>query len=150
MEIIPLTNQERTNGFTHRARITHADLTEATANTAQVIPLYAGKKGTTVVRVATLVHTKFENSADSAHNTTTLTIGDTGSAARFLASQELNENGTEVLAKAGTGTLHTYVAPGSAAVLNATFGSQSTKKLADIDTGSLDIYFAVAELADLD
>lgn len=149
MNIIVLNNQQRLSGFTHRARVTYKDLTQTAANTAQVIPLFAGKKGTTVNKVATFVREAFEDTEDAAFNNTALTIGDTGSAARFLASQQLNVNGTEVMAKAGTGTLHTYAAAGAAAVVNATFGSMSAKSLADLNKGEVDIFFSITELGDL-
>lgn len=148
MQIIPLNNQGRLSGFTHRARITHTDLTVTATATAQVIPLYTGKKGTTITRVATYVRTAFSDASDSAFNDSALTIGDTGSAARFLASQQLNVNGTEVMAKHGTGTLHTYAAAGSAAILNATFGSMTAKSLSELDAGEIDIFFGVAELGE--
>ena len=69
-----------------------------------------------------------------------------GSANRFLASQELNSNGTEVLSKAGTGTLQAYNA---ADTLLATFGSQTGKALSDIDAGEVHIFVEIIDLRKL-
>jgi len=132
-------------GFTHKVNVTHADLTQTTAATAQVIPLLSVAVGDMVEQVATFVNTYFTDASDTAFNTTAITIGDDGSAARFLASQELNTNGTEVKTKAGTGTLYSYLA---ANTVDVTFNAMTAKALSDIDAGDIDIFLAVRTLAD--
>jgi hypothetical protein len=102
MQLIPLNIEAvAQHGATHVAIVTHADLTETTANTAQVIALIAAPANTVarVVKVKNVI--PFKDASDAALNTTALTIGDAGDADRLLASTELNVNGTEVLLKQG-------------------------------------------------
>lgn len=123
-----------------RVVITHEDLTETTANTAQVIALMTKGAGKSVELVKSQVITPFEDASDAAFNTTTLTVGDTGDADRLLASQEVNVNGTEVLVKKGTGTVYE---PSSDTAINLTVGSMSGKSLSNIDTGEVHLYFNI-------
>jgi hypothetical protein len=135
--------ETRETQHTHKFILTHEDLTEATDNTAQTIALLTLAAGQAVNFCATKLVTPFENSADAAHNTTTLIVGDAGSTNRFLASQELNENGTEVLFQAGTGTQRAYA---TSTAVNAVFGSQTSKNLAALDTGEVHIFLSVYDL----
>lgn len=146
MKVYQLSNEEKLLGFTHRVELTHADLTETVANTAQTIALIALGINQLVTRCATRLVTAFKNSADAAFNTTTLIVGDDGSTNRYLASQELNENGTEVLCKGGTGTIYAYEV---ANTVDAVFGSMAAKSLVDLDTGEVHIYLHVCDLDDL-
>jgi hypothetical protein len=147
MDHFAFSSEERkASGFTDRFVVTHEDLTQATANTAQAVTLLALVAGMMIGKVATRVVTPFTDASDAAFNATTLTIGDTGSANRFLSSQELNSNGTEVLAKAGTNTLNAYNAGDT---LLATFGSMTGKALADIDAGEVHIFAEVIDLRKL-
>lgn len=132
-------------GFTHRIRLTHEDLTQATANTAQVIPILSVNAGSYVSDCATKLVTAFKNSADAAFNTTAITVGDGGSANRFLTSTELNENGTEVYYKAGALT-SPYVYT-TADTIDITFNAMSAKALVDLNAGELIVFLNVAELA---
>lgn len=137
-----LTSQEQQTlgGATHRVVITHADLTETTANTAQVLsPLTVGL-GSLVKCVCAIMVDDFEDASDAAFNTTAITAGDGGSANRFLASMELNVNGTEVDFKAGVDTFYGYE---SADTVDVTFNAMSGKALNDIDNGEVHLYFAV-------
>jgi hypothetical protein len=137
-----LTHEERVKHFaTHVAKITHEDLTEATVNTAQDIALLttpASKCSVEVVK--TVLATPFKDASDAAFNTNALIIGDSGDTARLLASQELNENGTEVLKKRGTGTAQVYTA---ATVINANVAAMAAKALADVDTGEVLVYLII-------
>ena len=142
----PLGTEERLahGGATHVVKITHEDLTEATANTAQTIVLMNVESKVAVECVYVDLITPFKDASDSALNTTTLIVGDDGDTDGLLASQELNENGTEVLMKAGTGTLHVFAADDT---VDATFGSMSAKSLVNIDVGEVDIYLKVINAA---
>lgn len=126
-----------------RVVITHEDLTETTVNTAQVIALMTKGLGKTVELVKSHLVTAFKDASDAALNTTTLIVGDTGDTDRLLASQEVNENGTEITSKNGTGTVFI---PGSDTAINLTVGSMSGKSLDDIDTGEVHLYFNVISL----
>jgi len=144
MQINLLPQEERIAlGATHRAIITHADLTVATANTAQVINITALKLGSYIRNVYTKVQTAFKNSADAAFNTTAITVGDTGTANLYVSSQETNANGAVAKFKAGTGTQKAYLAADD---LTITFNSMAGKALSSLDTGELHVFFSVTEL----
>lgn len=81
------------------AEITYADLT-ATGNTQTLAPFaVADKVGFEIVDVK-LVEPFV--SSDGTLVSTSITIGDGGSATRFLSATELNQAGTEVFLKGGT------------------------------------------------
>lgn len=126
--------------------ITAADLTETTVNTAQTIELFPVKLGTRVELVGAFLKTPFKDASDSALNTTTLIVGDGADTDRLLASMELNENGSEVLAKVGAGA-YAYV---GADTVDAVFGSMALKNLADVDVGEVVLYFKQTELSALE
>ena len=134
-------------GYTHKVIITHDDLTTATANTAQTIELLSVAAGDVVNTAAVKVVTAFSDASDTAYNTTTLIVGDDGTTNRFVTSQELNVNGTEVLYKAATNTApHAYTA---ANTVDAVFGSMAAKSLSDIDAGEVHVFLGVNKLLSL-
>jgi hypothetical protein len=119
-------------------QLDHTDLTETTANTPQTIALFTKGAGRAYKLVKSVLKTPFKDASDVALNTTTLIVGDSGDTDRLLVSQELNENGTEVLLKEGVAALY---APTGDTVTNAIFGSMADKSLSDIDTGLVYLYF---------
>ena len=134
-------------GYTHKVIITHDDLTMATANTVQTIELLSVAAGDVVNTAAVKVVTAFSDASDTAYNTTTLIVGDDGTTNRFVTSQELNVNGTEVLYKAATNTApHAYTA---ANTVDAVFGSMAAKSLSDIDAGEVHVFLGVNKLLSL-
>ena len=134
-------------GYTHKVIITHNDLTMATANTVQTIELLSVAAGDVVNTAAVKVVTAFSDASDTAYNTTTLIVGDDGTTNRFVTSQELNVNGTEVLYKAATNTApHAYTA---ANTVDAVFGSMAAKSLSDIDAGEVHVFLGVNKLLSL-
>lgn len=95
-------NEAAPKGATHKVVLTHADLTETVSNTAQTVTSVfsvAAKQG--VECVAAVLRTPFTYSGSTALNSTTLTVGDGTDPDLFLASMELNSNGTEVFLKFG-------------------------------------------------
>lgn len=134
-------------GYTHKVILTSADLTESTTNTAQTIELLDVAAGDVVHTAAVRLVTAMADASDSAYNTTTLVVGDGASSNRYVTSQELNVNGTEVLFKAATNTApHAYTA---ADTVDAVFGSMTDKALADIDTGEVHVFLGVNKLTSL-
>ena len=134
-------------GYTHKVIITHDDLTMATANTVQTIELLSVAAGDVVNTAAVKVVTAFSDASDTAYNTTTLIVGDDGTTNRFVTSQELNVNGTEVLYKAATNTApHAYTV---ANTVDAVFGSMAAKSLSDIDAGEVHVFLGVNKLLSL-
>ena len=148
MKVYELPSETKSaTGYTHKVVITSADLTETTANTAETIELLDVAAGDVVHTAAVKVVTALADASDTAFNTTTLIVGDDGSTNRFVTSQELNVNGSEVLYKAATNTApHAYTA---ANTVDAVFGSMAAKSLSDIDTGEVHIFLGVNKLTSL-
>ena len=139
---------ESPRGYNYRFVITHEDLTEAADNTAQDITLITLPAYSVVKSAATYLKTPFQLVGTTAYNNNVLIVGDSGDTARFIASQQVNENGTEILAKAQdvTKVPHAYAA--STAVV-AKFASMAAYSLADLDAGEVHIYLEVAQLDSL-
>lgn len=134
-------------GFTDLFVVTEADLDTLATNTSKVLNLLSLAIGDTVMMAHTWLKTPLKNSADAAFNTCAATLGDTGSANRFITSQELNANGTTVTTKAGANTTNfVYTA---ADTLQLTVASMAGKALNDLDTGELHIYVNIARMARL-
>jgi len=148
MKVYTLTNAERVNGFTHLIKITHEDLTETTANTAQTFTLPV-EDGSLFAVIATSLVEAFEDASDAAFNTTPLVVGLTGGDVDlFLASAELNENGTEI--DYGTGAAAqgpSGYAFNAADTVDFLFTSMAAKSLSDLDTGELWVYYRHISLA---
>jgi len=151
------TNEQAGNGgFTHMltfgpgsATARHQSsnyLSETTANTAMVFNLFNAKPGDVMVKAALIADPAFKDASDAAFNTTTFSFGDSGSATRHINAVELNENGTEVLYTfANTAYLYTALTQ-----LTVTLGSQSGKKLSDIDVGRAALLIQILSLQTLD
>jgi len=143
-------NEFLNGGFTHSFRVTHADLTETTANTAQVIPLYTTQKGTVILDALMYLETAFEDASDAAFNNNTISIGIGGGAANFMPATQINKNGTEILSFATSNATDTIpYAFVAADTIDLTVNSMSGKSLSNIDTGELVIMLRICELAKL-
>lgn len=141
---VAVLSEEQAGQFTHVVELTHEDLTESTANTAQTIEILDVEAGHAVINAATRLVTPFEDSSDAAFNTTALTVGDGTDPDQFITSQELNENGTEVdYALMVSGGAQAFQV---ADTVDAVFGSMSAKSLSNIDTGKVLIYLQVVDL----
>jgi hypothetical protein len=146
MQVVELFSQQKIAiGFTHMVEITHADLTQASNATAQVLQALPVNPGDVVQEVATRLVETFEDTADAANNTNTVEIGDDGTTNRFLASQELNKNGSNVTYKAGTGTRLAYTV---ADTVDVKFNAPAAgKNLLALNKGKLHVFIRVANLA---
>lgn len=146
MKVIPLSNEERHNGFTHLVVLTHEDLTNTSVSgtPTQTIEVMDVEAGHLVRTVAMKLVTPFKDASDAAQNATLIEVGDGSDTDRFLASTEINENGTEVRYKGGTGTLFAYTA---ADTLDVKFTGTTSKALSEIDTGELHLFVAITPLA---
>jgi hypothetical protein len=119
--------------------ITHEDLTETTANTTQKLTFpIAAKMSVECARV--IIDENFEDTTDNAFNTTTVIVGDDGSTARFLASTELNANGTYVPLKNGTGTSLVYTTTDT---IDFIFASMAAKNLNALNRGRARFLFKI-------
>lgn len=144
-QVIELPIEEKVStGCSHCIKVDHTDLTETTANTAQAIniPLAAGYAVGDVGLFK--LKTPFRNSADAAHNTTTLSIGDNASATTWRTAAELNANGSKV--DFGVFTATTGKAYTAADTVKLTFGSMSAKNLAALNEGEVHLFVQLINL----
>jgi hypothetical protein len=146
MEIFELPVETKSaTGYTHKAIVTHTDLTETTANTAQSITLLTLAAGDVVHSGAYKLVTPFQDTADAAFNTTAVTTNAAGSA--LISATETNVNGTEVFYKAHTATAP--LAATSASTVAASFAAMSAKSLSALNAGEVHLFFSVNKLANL-
>lgn len=137
---------EEQQGFrdaTHFAEITWEDLTAA-GTTQTLSPLnVANKMG---VSVAGIIVAEAFVSSDAALVSTAITIGDGGSATRFLSSTELNAAGTTIWTKGGTlaSTSCPYLY-GTDDTVDVFFTSTGGTALNTHTAGKLLVYFRVAD-----
>lgn len=149
MLLRPLTTNERaeTPGFTHVARITADDLTNATVAAAQTIDLAALAKNDIILRVAGYIRVPFQNTLDAAFNSTTVSIGDTSGVAALAAAGEANANGTFV------NTLGTVLTGGklytAADTFRVTFNSMAGKALNNLNRGEYYVFAAICRLSEV-
>jgi hypothetical protein len=146
MIVRPLTTNERaeTPGFTHVAILIAADLTNPTAAAAQTFDLFGLKAGDIVLRVAGVPVVPFQNSADAAFNSNTVSVGDVGGVATLMTAAEANENGTEV-----TGFGNTPVIYATTNTLRVTVNSMAAKSLININRGEYHVFISLCRLANV-
>lgn len=131
------------------ARLTYADLKAGNigAGSAESVLLFTTvpiTQGLELDHVELI--TPFADSADAANNSTAITIGDAGSAARYLASTELNLNGAYVPLAYGSGTK--YVPPSSVnAAIVAVVTPPGGKQFNTLTQGELHMYFKLRDAA---
>lgn len=135
-------------GFTDLVILTSDDFTQTATNTAQTVALLNVHLGDIVRDAAIYLKTAFQQVADPAFNTDTIVIGDGNSTARFIASTEINVNGTEVYVKGGALTAP-YAYTGDDTI-DIVMSSMAAKALNDLDTGELWVWFNIARLAGQD
>ena len=94
-------------------------LTETATNTAQVLNLFDVLPGHYAEFCGGLLAIPLEDASDAAFNSNTMTQGDGGDVDRYLASVQLNKNGTEVLYLEPTALKTAYTVPDT---VDATIG----------------------------
>lgn len=148
MNIVKLPQQTAAaTGYNWSITLTHEDLTETTANTAQTFEVLTVKVGSLLKDAAIYLVTPFEDASDAAFNSNTVTVGDGSDVDRFIAATQVNENGTEVDAKGSANTApYAYTA---ADTIDIVVNSMSGKSLSNIDTGELKVLLNLVELSDL-
>lgn len=86
----------------------------------------------------------FADTSDTNNASTAITVGDAGSSNRYLASTEMNLNGSYVPLSFGTGTKYVPAVGGNTTVqLTAT--PTSGKSLANLKQGKLALYFGLRD-----
>lgn len=146
MLVRPLSTNERAEmpGFTHLAVVTADDLTATVVTTAQALTLCAVKNGDIIQRAIGVPVVPFQNSADATNNTTTVSLGDAGSATRHLAATEANANGT--FARVIGSTMYLYTAAGSL-LLTVTPKSGTAPNV--INRGEYHVFFCLTRSDDV-
>jgi hypothetical protein len=148
MQVYELPNETKAaTGFTHKAIVTHVDLTEATADTDQTIALLSVVAGDVVEKAAYKLVTAFKDASDAAFNDTKVQVGDGTDTDEYIAATQVNENGTEVLFAANANT--TAYAYTAADTVDLLVESMTAKSLSNIDAGEIHIYLAVTKLSSL-
>lgn len=113
-------------------------LSQTTANTALAVTVGAIASRTSYLLVSAELVTPFQDTADAAFNSNTISVGDTGSATRHLNALQVNANGTPVWLSHGTGTRQLYTAADSIIV---TLNSMAAKSLSNLKRGLIRFYF---------
>jgi hypothetical protein len=148
MEIFELPAETKAaTGFTHKAIVTHADLTLTTADADQTIALLSVAAGDVVEKAAYKLVTAFSDASDAAFNDTKVQVGDGTDTDEYIAATQVNVNGTEVLYAANVNTVpFAYTAADTVDLL---VESMTAKSLSDLDAGEIHIYLAVTKLSSL-
>jgi hypothetical protein len=148
MQVYELPNETKAaTGFTHKAIVTHVDLTESTADTDQTIALLSVVAGDVVQKAAFQLVTAFSDASDAAFNDTQVQVGDGNDTDEYIAATQVNENGTEVLFAANVNTVpFAYTAADTVDIL---VESMTAKSLSNLDAGEIHIYLAVTKLTSL-
>lgn len=142
------------SGFTHRIKVTAADLTDAdTAQTLQLLPQTSGSTlpaGTYVRSAGLKLVTAFDASDDADIDSLTVIVGDGSDDNRFIVATELAADGTEidyaVTANAVDSLPYAYTAADTIdAIFTCSGGASPT--LAEIDSGEVWIYLTLSDFA---
>jgi hypothetical protein len=142
MTVHPLSTEEQAKHQANvRVTLDKTDLTDGDA--AQTLALFNVKDKMAVTLTKMVMPESFDSS-DASLISTTITVGDGGSATRFLSSTELNPSGTEVFLKGGAlaSPSAKYVYTGDDTV-DAFFACTATYLLNTHTTGKLELYFQV-------
>ncbi len=148
MQVYPIfIEQQAALGATHMALITYADLTAAT-NT-QTLALLTQKANVMGMRVTNAVVVTPFVSSDASDISLAFTVGDSGSATRYMASLETNANATTptVAEQGAVGALTdatAYYATADTAV-NAYVTCTSGKLLSAFTAGYLIVFFKITD-----
>jgi hypothetical protein len=151
MQVYELPNETKAaTGFTHKAIVTHVDLTETTADTDQTIALLSVVAGDVVQKAAFQLVTAFKDASDAAFNDTQRPASATADDTDRVISRPLqvNENGTEdrLRRQRRTPSAYAYTAADTVDLL---VESMTAKSLSNLDAGEIHIYLAVTKLTSL-
>ena len=151
MKFAPLTIDERAaTGMTHRLDFDVTDIPASiatnTAYTFNTAPLPILKAGMVVKRIHFYLTTPLKDSTDVNYNSTTINLGEAGSATRWMSGIQLNENGTEVITTFPGATENTIYTGNSQIAL--TLGSMAAKTLSSLNVGKFYVLFSITNGAD--
>ena len=137
-------------GMTHRLDFDVSDIPTGiatnTAYTFNTAPLPILKAGMIVKRILAYLSTPLKDASDANYNSTTITLGDAGSATRWMSAVQFNENGTETITSFPGAAENTIYTGNSQIAL--TLGSMAAKTLSDLDVGKFYILWSIENAAD--
>ncbi len=152
MKFAPLTNEEKTSSgaFTHRLDFSYRDITAGIANNtaktwgAGFLP--ALPASTYLGKTELHLTTPFQNTADAAFNSSTISFGDVTTATRYINASEANLNGTEVIDVVPGAVINAiYTAAGQ---LQLTLNAMANKTVSDLNAGQAYILVELHKAAD--
>jgi hypothetical protein len=146
--LIPLTYESRVAGFTHILRVTYLDLLQMTSGTAQAFyPQNSLASAVNVFPIGTFVRQVVPNvvvaatSSGGAITTLTYSLGDGGSATRFVNAQDGKT------AAYGTAYTSKFVYTAADTIdLTATIAGQT---MASLTAGQVDFYLEIVDASQL-
>src|SRR5947207_6616235 len=114
-----------------------------TASTAQTYTLFTPEHGDLIRAVGAIVTESFKDTADTAQNTNTVSVGDTNDIDNFILAQEMNGNTTVVNYGYSTGDALPLTVTQAATIYDVvvTLGSTSGKKISHLNQGRVVILF---------
>lgn len=131
-------------GYTHKVVLTHNALTQSADNTAQTLTLLTLPADSIVKDVATHLVTPFQLTGTTAYNSNTIVVGVAGTTDAFIASQQINANGTPVnVRRFNSNTPLAYTA---STPIIATVASMASYDLLELNAGEIHIFLSVVDL----
>lgn len=145
LEPLGIEEMAATGGATHKATITHEDLTDTDA--AQTLNLATLAAEMNARCLYSILKVPFEDKDDAALASVTFTIDDTASgAAGLMASAECCVHGTEIGVKTGVAAPTSWTTGYTAAdTITATVACTAGKTLAALDKGELWVYLQIGD-----
>lgn len=131
-------------GYTHKVVLTHNALTQSADNTSQTLTLLTLPADSIVKDVATHLVTPFQLTGTTAYNSNTIVVGVAGTTDAFIASQQINANGTPVnVRRFNSNTPLAYTA---STPIIATVASMAAYDLLELNAGEIHIFLSVVDL----
>lgn len=143
----PLSTNERAEspGYTHIWTLDADELTNTTVTVAQSFTV-ALNIYDILGRVQDYIKTSFQNTGDTANNTTLRSLGDNSAVTTHTATAECNANGTVVVSKFSNTAVGPYTA---ANTLKLTFTPKSGTALNVINRGQIVVLFQIIRIKPL-
>lgn len=145
----PLTNQESAanDGANWMAIVTADMLTQTATNTKQTLKLMDLQTGDFLARVWWRLKTAFQNTADNAFNSDTISIGDSAADTTVIGANQVNANGTVVKEAFASAAVGPYTAPDA---LNLVMNSMLAKALSSLNKGEVHVFIKLVRPAVLE
>ncbi len=133
------------SGYNYRFDLSHLDITQGTISTAQTFTVWLpARAGDKIHHVALFLAEAFQDTTDTAQNTNTVSVGDSGDLDNMIVAIECNANGSlGTFPAEDTGDGLPYTVPASPLAIQVTVNATSGKKLDHLNKGRLFVLFQV-------